>query len=642
MRPQFVKRRLRGASLSAVPPSPASEDYSTSLAEIAAHILYKSPLPSNTDLPIYILNAAAFPDAKEVNYDRLLSYVLARLPEEDELLGGNGYEVVFFAGGEDRDRQEKRKRPSFTWTIQAYNVLSRAMRKRLQTLYLVHERKWVRVLSEMFSTKVSPKIRRKVVHASSLSALALHLPIEDLLIPPSAYYRDRKVSPDIYVPYASGRRAFKASHSLPKSADGSPRLPRVLREATSFLLAPENIKTEGLFRVNARAITLEVLREAYDRGQKFIVWREGKFVMTFHQWKEGFGDVTVNEVDQIDGYSVYAAAGLIKSWYSDLKEPIFPESSYAFLERTYGDQEVTVDSIFDLIGDSSEWSPISRSNRQALRMHLLPTLSAICKHKENKMTAKSLGVCFAPSLLYGSDPMEDAKMCGLVGMILEFAIEHWEGGLQELCAMSESKFLDLLKLPKAPEDREDPLDKETRPGSNRSNGDSGQTQGILLVDHQSSSDEDEHSEAEGIGPPLPPRNRVDSAPPLLSTKTDDSLISPPVQTESPSSQQHPLRRKPAPAQGLPRAFTEGATGLASTIPEDLSAAVGKISLDPIKAFEKPEKAENAESTTNSNGNMHFSNSPLSPVVKTPSSVTRKALPLPHEVQQTTQTPIHDV
>ena len=292
MKTTFVRRRLRGASLSTVVPSPTSPEHSSELASIAARIIYKSPLPSSNNLPVFILNSAAFPDTKEISYDRLLPYVLARLPDEDELVAGKGYEVIFFAGGSEErgDSDRKKDRPSITWTVQAYNLLGRAMRKRLTNLYLVHERRWVRVVTELFNTIVSPKFRRKVTHVSTLSQLALHLPIQDLLIPPSAYYRDRKLEDQIFAPYATGRRAFRVSNPLPVASHGELRLPRVLREATSFILATENVETEGLFRVNARAITLEVLKEAYDRGQRFIIWRESEFVMDFCQGETGSGD----------------------------------------------------------------------------------------------------------------------------------------------------------------------------------------------------------------------------------------------------------------------------------------------------------------------------------------------------------------
>src|SRR6201989_1343407 len=102
------RTRTRGRSLSSVPPPVTSTEYSPQLAACAAGILYRSPLsistsPSATSSHIgnavYILNSAALPDTRSVDYDKLLPYVLSRLPGEDELVGGTEYEIVFFAGG---------------------------------------------------------------------------------------------------------------------------------------------------------------------------------------------------------------------------------------------------------------------------------------------------------------------------------------------------------------------------------------------------------------------------------------------------------------------------------------------------------------------------------------------------------------
>ena len=134
-----------------------------------------------------MLDSAAFPAAGTEVYDELLPYVLARLPGEEELIGGQGYEVVFFAGGnssssyntttgpveaEDADSEagegRRKKRPGFGWFLRAYNVLNRATRKKLQRLWIVHEKGWVRVLVGMFAAVVSPKFRKKVVHGESM------------------------------------------------------------------------------------------------------------------------------------------------------------------------------------------------------------------------------------------------------------------------------------------------------------------------------------------------------------------------------------------------------------------------------------------------------------------------------------------
>jgi Rho GTPase-activating protein 1 len=162
-----LKQRVRGRSISTVTvaPSPSSPEYSLPMAKAATSILYRSPLPSPSGHLIYILNAAALPDTHEVDYDTLLPYVLARLPGEDELVGGAEFEVVFFAGGPtDGATSTKKNHPGVGWFVQAYHVLSRAMRKRIQKLYIVHQRAWVRMLVEIFSTVASPKFRRKIVH----------------------------------------------------------------------------------------------------------------------------------------------------------------------------------------------------------------------------------------------------------------------------------------------------------------------------------------------------------------------------------------------------------------------------------------------------------------------------------------------
>jgi hypothetical protein len=159
-----VANRLRSSSLSAVPPLRQSAEYSQDMARAAVSILYRSPIPSREGRPVFVLNAAAMPDTHETDFDALLPYVLARLPDEDDLLKGFEYEVVFFAGDGDTTTTSRKHRPGWGWFLQAYHVLSRAMRKRLQKLYIVHEKAWVRILTEIFSTIVSPKFRRKTYH----------------------------------------------------------------------------------------------------------------------------------------------------------------------------------------------------------------------------------------------------------------------------------------------------------------------------------------------------------------------------------------------------------------------------------------------------------------------------------------------
>lgn len=393
------------------------------------------------------------------------------------------------------------------------------------------------------------------------------MPIEDLLIPPTAYLSDRRKSPHIYAPHISGRRAFGVKVPLPTSADGSPRLPRVLREATSFLLLDENIKIEGIFRVSARAQTVEILREAYDRGQKFIVWREREAVLASSYRKEGTGDVWVEELDQTEGYELHAAAALIKLWYKELREPIFPPWSYQALDKFYSAPDISLDppQLLAILSMEDEWSPITnKMSRQVLTMHLVPLLSRVAEFSDwNQMTPENLVTCFAPSLLRGPDPIEDLKMSGIVRRILVALITRWKHDLAPLLNTSFEAYEESLRMPEAVEDREDPLEEEQ---TNDTSELEMQTSGITLLDN-----EDSDEEIEGSPPPLPPRpvasgtaqNSPSGIPAITESQPNGinpadatrSHSSSPVESGPPNGS-GPLRRKPAPAlMPLPRYST---------------------------------------------------------------------------------------
>ena len=494
--------RARSNSLSTVPPPADSDDYLPELAAIAATILYRSPHPSSEGRPVYILNSTAFPDAFEVDYDSLLSYVLARLPGEDELLSGTEYEIVFFAGGPpDNATAEKKQGPATGWYLQAYHVLGRALRKKLAMLYIVHPRTWVRVLLNVFGTIVSPKFRRKILHVNCLTQLAVHIPIEKLLIPPSAYLQDRKYSPDIFSPFVTGRRAFGVRHPLPKNiSTGKTRLPRVLRETTTFLLEPTNVKTEGIFRIPPHSTLTSILKEAYDRGQQWIVWKEQG--ATYVQ--PGLDKSTLDEIRLEDAYGVHLAASIIKTWYRELREPIFHESSYPILRERYNnsDMQVTPEDLVDIILPSSTVSPLSTTAREILTRHLLPLLSVVASNESsNKMTAENLAICFSMCLVCGSDQMADAKVSSIVKRILQAAITMWPQ-LRTGLGLDESTFYTDLKAPENQNDYEDPLEQLRRP-IDFSEDDEKSNIGHRI----SMNDSDGSDSSSGKPPALPPRRR---------------------------------------------------------------------------------------------------------------------------------------
>lgn len=395
-----------------------------------------------------------------------------------------------------------------------------------------------------------------MLSVSTLSSLALHISVENLLVPPSAYLTDRRKSREIHVPYISGRRAFGLKDPLPTSSDGSPRLPRVLREATSFVVMDPLVKTPGIFRISARAQTVEILRESYDRGHKFIVWREAATVLAYSHHKEGAGDVSIDEIDQTEGYELHAAAALIKLWYNELHTPIFPPTSYATLEKLYSHPDTSLEpsQLLDILSSTTGWSPLTSVSKKILTMHLLPLLSRIASFSDwNQMTPYNLSVCFAVSLLRGPDPLEDVKISSIIRRLLIAMITHWNV-LAPALHTSYADFENSLRLPEAVVDREDPMEEGESPvGGGEVEA---QMNGITLLDNDSSDTEEEEL---APLPGVPPRPEA-SIPNELSLPVLPPL--PPRPSDSVSTVEEisrdgngisPVRRKPAPTlQPLPR------------------------------------------------------------------------------------------
>ena len=343
---------------------------------------------------------------------------------------------------------------------------------------------------------------------------------------------------------------------------------------------------DGLFRISARAQSVEILKEAYDRGQKFIVWKWNTLVLTFPQCKEGTGTVTVDELDQIDGYDVHSAAALIKLWYHELREPIFPVSSYQALKKLYADPlPPSPEQLQQLLLPGLEYSPLPRSSGRILMEHLLPLLSLVAEHSDcNRMTPQNLAVVFAPNLICGPDAMEDLKVATIVQRLLVAMITNWKSYLAPAFGRTNETFEESLKLPQVVADREDPLE-ELRRGMGSSTSwpstlsGAAQSNGIALIDNdrdiEDSSLEEEDEEDQDGRPPLPPRpcdmppsgspnGMVTTSPirrkpmPSQSDSPQDPLNV--ATTEATSTEEPPIesnvRRKPAPAVAtLPRYST---------------------------------------------------------------------------------------
>ena len=282
----------------------------------------------------------------------------------------------------------------------------------------------------------------------------------------------------------------------------------------------------------------DVLKEAYDRGQKYIIWKDNGVTLPVPPYPNAeLQDEILAEVDPKDAYSVFMAAALIKAWYASLRQPIFPTESYGDLRRLYGDsQDVPdLDRLKDLFSPSSEWSLLPGISREIIVRHLLPLLDAVAARQEqNKMTAENLAVCFAPALLCGPDQIEDAKMSSIIRRIFTHAIDMWSNGLRDACEQSADVFFAELKLPMDEADWDDPVEEKRTSGEGSASLEE-QASGITLEDNEKSHEayskpypEISHDD---MPPPLPPRSRVASA--KSSSDSAKRKPAPPLQVPPP-------------------------------------------------------------------------------------------------------------
>ena len=312
-----------------------------------------------------------------------------------------------------------------------------------------------------------------------------------------------------------------------------------------------NIETEGIFRISPHSKLIGVLHEAYNRGQKFILWKENGVSLPCPDYEDTKdAQLVIDEISPCDAYGVALASSLIKVWYRDLRQPIFPVSSYAQLREIYGNlqEQPEMENIVDLFSEDPKLPLISPISREILVRHLLPLLSLVEKHSEkNKMTAQNLAVCFAPTLLRGPDQFQDAKVSSVIRHILETAISTWDDSLRNALHVDSSDFMKDIQPPKSLEDYEDPLEER------------------CVLQRGDNSQQPQHyvsqpTQVTGVttktGPSVSSSQSLEEKPPLPPRPVSSSSVTAEESSERTASEEEKVKRKPAPAMAnLPRYST---------------------------------------------------------------------------------------
>ncbi|KAF7308330.1 Rho GTPase-activating protein 8 [Mycena chlorophos] len=365
----------------------AGVDFECDEANVGWHCFVGMKL---TTMSRVVLNASALPDPKEVNYDQLLSRILAYL----NLYVESDYAVVLFAAG-------VRHTPGWNWVWKAYRSLNRTYRKNLKRLYIVHPSFFSKMLFSLAGAIISPKFFRKIVYISTLSELACSIPLTQIDIPPPVYQENLKYESKITMPVTTRGSGDAHVFGVPledlMGIDGEKGgLPRVVRDAIQFV-RESGMEEEGLFRRSPQSVLLRAAQDAYDRGNVVSL--------------DTFGDP-------------HLAAVLLKKYLRDLPDPVFPESLYPIIRRCpLPSSQPDSTNPATVERDLAAISYIRDTLLPQLPLCFYMLLSAILhlmhdvslRAASNRMDAHNLAVVLSPNLVKGKNPARDVFMCAVPG-----------------------------------------------------------------------------------------------------------------------------------------------------------------------------------------------------------------------------------
>ena len=182
---------------------------------------------------------------------------------------------------------------------------------------------------------------------------------------------------------------FKFGQPLQSVILDSDGIPLVLSKLRNVLWRGNGHQLEGIFRVSPSANSLKASRAMAEAGE--------------------FDKITDME----------SVAQLIKLWFKELPESILaPRMS-----------DVVDGGVFSHCSECGKvYSRLPDLNKRVLRW-LLELTGDICRHeKENRMTAQSISIVFAPNIVYPPDSMPPLLALELnkrVVVFIELLFEYW-------------------------------------------------------------------------------------------------------------------------------------------------------------------------------------------------------------------------
>ncbi|BFZ54363.1 hypothetical protein PYCC9005_001397 [Savitreella phatthalungensis] len=128
--------------------------------------LWSMAKSSEGQRPLLILTLAAMPDPEFTAPDLLVEEAIHIIEEATQHTDDRRYDLIVFCAGVSRE-----SRPSLAWIVRAFKHIPRRYKKSIARLYLVHQRTWIRVATQVLEHLVSAKFHRKIHHVETLAQL---------------------------------------------------------------------------------------------------------------------------------------------------------------------------------------------------------------------------------------------------------------------------------------------------------------------------------------------------------------------------------------------------------------------------------------------------------------------------------------
>eukprot|EP00730_Choanoeca_flexa_P009506 TRINITY_DN12660_c0_g1_i1.p1 TRINITY_DN12660_c0_g1~~TRINITY_DN12660_c0_g1_i1.p1 ORF type:complete len:387 (+),score=93.07 TRINITY_DN12660_c0_g1_i1:3-1163(+) len=294
-----------------------------------------------------------------------------------------------------------RNKPGLGWLRRVYSSFDRKYKKNLKALMVVHPTMFVKTMLTLFRPFISSKFGKKISFIARLADLQEHINLTQLNLPPDVKSYDAGLAP---------KRTRSRSQPLPaaeppQSVFGAATLddvtrvnddgiPEVLINCVNYLEF-NALQVEGIFRRSANALEVKETKRLFNQGQ---------------------------EVD-FDTYNdVFLPAVLIKSFFRDLKEPIFPSTKYHdVLAIALSDEDH-----LRIERTKAFLAALPDRHRNVLKF-LFTFLHEVAGHQaENLMTSSNLAIVMGPNLIWSNNTAASLTDMGVINGYTAFLIDNYD------------------------------------------------------------------------------------------------------------------------------------------------------------------------------------------------------------------------